>query len=119
MLLLVEDDAISRTSFAELLRREGHEVIEASDGAEVIRLLELWPINLVITDLVLPNVNGMTLIRRIHERWPKMPVILISGYLSQRAGQNILSRDATFLEKPVRPSALAIAVKHLLRQTIH
>jgi two-component system, cell cycle sensor histidine kinase and response regulator CckA len=109
MLLLVEDDAISRTSFAELLRREGHKVIEASDGAEAIRLLELWPINLVITDLVLPNVNGMSLIKRIHARWRNMPVILISGYLSQRAGENILSNNATFFGKPVRPSALAIA----------
>ena len=119
MILLVEDDAISRASFSDLLRSEGHEVIEASGGDEALEALEKHRISLVITDLAMPKMNGMTLLARIHARWPNMPIILLSGYLSQYAGEKILSRDATFLQKPVRPSALTAAVRHLLRSAAH
>jgi DNA-binding NtrC family response regulator len=114
MLLLVEDEVIVRHSFAQLLRTQGHEVMEAANGTEALALLNKWRVELIITDLVVPNLNGLNLISLIRARWPKMPIVLISGYLSQDAGNIILDGLADFLQKPIRPSALVATVRRLL-----
>jgi DNA-binding NtrC family response regulator len=114
MILLVEDEAIVRHSFAQLLRTQGHEVIEAANGSEALAVLNRLPVQLVITDLVVPNINGLNLISLIRARWPRMPIILISGYLSQDAGNIILDGVADFLQKPIRPSALVATVRRLV-----
>jgi DNA-binding NtrC family response regulator len=117
MILLVEDEAIVRHSFAQLLRTQGHEVMEAVNGTEALALLSKWRVELVITDLVVPNLNGLNLISLIRARWPRMPIILISGYLSQDAGNIILDGVADFLQKPISPSALVAAVRSHLPPT--
>jgi DNA-binding NtrC family response regulator len=118
MLLFVEDDSISRTAFAKILRAQGHEVIEAANGNEALELLDLHPINLVITDLVLgDDLNGLILITRIRRRSPHMPIVLMSGYISQNGGEHVLSafgHRVQFFQKPVRPSALVATVQRLL-----
>jgi DNA-binding NtrC family response regulator len=114
MILLVEDDAASRYAFARLLRGEGYEVIEAGDGNEAVALLDGLPVDLVITDMVLPKINGLHLVSLIHARRPGIPIVLMSGYLSERAGKIILDGSADFFQKPVRPSALVRTVKRLL-----
>ena len=62
MILLIEDDAASRYAFARLLRGQGYEVIEARDGTEAVAFLDGLPIELVITDMVLPKLNGLHLV---------------------------------------------------------
>jgi DNA-binding NtrC family response regulator len=114
MILIVEDEAIVRLAFAQLLRSHGHEVIEVGDGKDALALLDRLPVDLVITDMVLPNLNGLNLVSLIRARWPTMPIVFISGYLSQRAGEIILSGSAHFFQKPVRPSALLATVQRLL-----
>ena len=118
MILLVEDQAIPRYDFAQKLRSQGYEVLEAIDGAEAIDLLEKhYPaITLVITDMVMPKVNGLELIANIQARWPKVPVIMLSAYMSQSGGDRILGQHAQFLMKPVRPSALMAAVRGFVTQ---
>ena len=103
MILLVEDDAPSRYAFARLLRGEGYEVIEAGDGNEAVAFLDGLAIDLVITDMVLPKINGLHLVSLIHARRPGIPIVLMSGYLSARAGKIILDGSADFFQKPVRP----------------
>jgi DNA-binding NtrC family response regulator len=114
MILLVEDEAVTRLAFGQLLRAHGHEVMEAGDGAQALALLNKLRFDLVITDLVVPNLNGLNLASFIRARWPKMPIILISGYLSENAGKIILEGLADFLQKPIRPSALVATVQRLL-----
>jgi CheY-like chemotaxis protein len=114
MILLVEDEPGTRYAFGRLLRVHGHQVIEAGDGAEALALLNEWHFDLVITDMVLPNINGLHLVSLIHARWPHMPIVLMSGYLSEKAGKIILDGSADFFQKPIRPSALVAAVQRLL-----
>ena len=116
MILLVEDDVISRMAFARTLRDDGYEVLEAGDGTQAIALLEEYhhEISLVITDMVLPNLNGLTLVRNIQRRWPRVPVIMVSGYLSKEKGKTILGSEVDVLEKPVSTSALVSHVKRIL-----
>ena len=114
MILLVEDEAITRLAFGQLLRAHGHEVMETGDGAQALALLSKLRFDLVITDLVVPNLNGLNLASFIRARWPKTPIILISGYLSENAGKIILEGLADFLQKPIRPSALVATVHRLV-----
>jgi len=114
MILLVEDDAASRYAFARLLRGQGYEVIEAGDGNEAVAFLDGFAIDLVITDMVLPKINGLHLVSLIQARRPGIPIVLMSGYLSERAGKIILDESADFFQKPVRPSALVRTVQRVL-----
>ncbi len=103
--------------FARLLRGEGYEIIEAGDGNEAVALLDGTAIDLVITDMVLPKINGLHLVSCIHARRPGIPIVLMSGYLSARAGKIILDGLADFFQKPVRPSALVRTVQRLLTKS--
>jgi len=114
MILLVEDDAITRVSFAQMLRAHGHQVVEVADGRKALELLSSLRFDLVITDLVLPNLNGLNLVRLIRARCPSLPVILVSAYLSESGGRTILGESAHFFQKPVRPSALLATAQRLL-----
>jgi DNA-binding NtrC family response regulator len=118
VILLVEDDVICRTHFAETLRSYGYEVMEAGDGLQALALLAGSHCELVITDMVLPQLNGLSLIARIQAKWPKMPVIMVSGYLSQQAGNTIFDGKVDCLEKPFRPSALVAIVQRLVPRPI-
>jgi CheY-like chemotaxis protein len=114
MILLVEDEAITRTAFADALRREGQEVVEAADGVQALSLLDDCHVDLVITDLVMPRLNGFLLVAQIRARRPHLPILLISAYVSQGGGKTIFDGSAEFLQKPIDPPDLIAAVQRLL-----
>ncbi len=114
MILFVEDDAISRRAYSELLRTTGYQVAEAQDGAEALKLLAEGAFDLVIVDLVLPKVHGLELVDQIHSEAPDMPIIVISGYLSDSAGKIILEGSAEFIPKPIDPKILTATIQRLL-----
>jgi two-component system response regulator FlrC len=114
MILLVEDDAPNRRAVTLALKTAGHEVMNASDGTEALKLLSIHDFDLVITDLVMPNLNGHNLINTIRLKWPHMPIILMSGYLAKDAGKAIIDGKAAYLQKPFTPTALMMAIERLL-----
>jgi CheY-like chemotaxis protein len=118
MILLVEDEAITRNAFADALRSEGQEVVEAADGVQALSLLDNCHVDLVITDLVIPKLNGFLLVAQIRARRPRMPVLLISAYLSQDSGRIISDGSAEFMHKPIDPPDLIAAVQRLI-PTVH
>jgi two-component system OmpR family response regulator len=114
MILLVEDEAITRSAFADALRMEGEEVIQAADGIQALSLLDKSHVYLVITDLVIPKLNGFELVAQIRSKRLRMPILLISAYVSQHAGRIISSGSAEFMHKPIDPPDLIAAVQRLL-----
>lgn len=121
MILFVEDDSLSRRALAQILRTAGYEVAEAQNGVEALEILTTGAevlteevFDLIIADLVLPGLHGVNLIHQIRAKWPKIPIIVISGYLSDGSGRVILEDFAEFLEKPVDPADLIAAVRRLL-----
>ena len=125
MILLVEDDSLSRRAFAQILRAEGYQVAEAQNGVDALEILETGAevlsqeaFDLVIVDLVLPGLHGVNLIHQIRSRWPKMPIIVISGYLSDGSGRVILEDFAEFIQKPIDPVILIAAVRRLLPEKL-
>jgi len=82
--LLVDDNALTRMSAARMLKGLGHAVIEARSGAEAIAALQAGSgFDLVITDQVMPGMNGMQLAAEIRSALPDVPVVVSSGYVEQ------------------------------------
>jgi CheY-like chemotaxis protein len=113
-ILLVEDESITRASLGDLLRRQGYNITEARNGAEASELFQSRPFDLVITDLVMPEMNGFKLIAKVHSKSPKTPVILITAYLSPQSGKAVLEGRAELITKPIEPNLLLSTAKHLL-----
>ncbi len=78
-ILVVDDDASITRVTREHLTREGHTVIEAYDGSEAVRILQEIPVDLVITDLYMPNMDGIEFTIRMGQRKPETKIIAISG----------------------------------------
>ncbi len=113
MILLVEDEAITRNAFADALRNESHEVIQAADGDQALFLLCKYHVDLIITDVVMLRLNGFDLIGKIRAVCPDVPILIISAYVSQYS-EKIPDKKAKFLKKPIDPPELIAAVQRLL-----
>ena len=117
MILLVEDEERAREVFARILRHAGYAVMEAADGLEALSLLEDLPCDLVVSDILMPNLNGYALVARIRAKWPHMPIILTSGYLSQDAAKTMMNGSVEFIPKPLDAAALIAIIQRLIGPT--
>ena len=116
-ILLVEDEEAVRAFSARVLRSKGYEVLEAPSGDSALELLETKAdsVDLLITDVVMPRVDGPTLVKQVRENRPDLKVIFISGYTEdafrKRLGEDT---DVHFLPKPFSLKQLASKVKEVL-----
>jgi DNA-binding response OmpR family regulator len=78
-ILLVEDDAALRHLFERMLVRDGHEVTMAANGAKALKLIETTPFDIVITDLIMPEMEGLSLLRELRKSASPPRVIAMSG----------------------------------------
>ncbi len=78
-ILIVDDEADSRDTLREILEADGHSVFEAVDGKDGLRKFALLFPDVVITDLIMPEMEGIELIRRLRHAYPRLPIIAISG----------------------------------------
>jgi two-component system, cell cycle sensor histidine kinase and response regulator CckA len=114
-ILLVEDEDSVRHLLRTVLRRDGYTVIEARCGTEALTISSqhAGTIDLLMTDLVMPDMNGNELAGRLATLRPDTRVIYMSGYTEQ-AVLNVLTDRATFLQKPFTPGAIARRVRAVL-----
>jgi DNA-binding response OmpR family regulator len=77
--LVLDDEELMREALRIALERDGHEVCEAGDGAAGLSLFNERPIDLVITDLIMPNMDGVEMIRDLRRASPKVKIIALSG----------------------------------------
>jgi len=116
-ILLVEDEEAVRSFAARALRMRGYNVLEAGGGEEALEIVKSdgVKIDLIITDVVMPNMDGPTMVRHVKQLNPGLPVIFMSGYAEEafrRNDQN--SEDIHFLPKPFGLKQLAAKVKEVL-----
>ncbi len=114
MILLVDDEESARHAFAEILKNSGYEVIEAGDGLEALTLLREQQSDLVISDILMPNLNGYALAARIRSNWPSIPVILMSAYVAHETVQAFLDGTVEFIPKPIDSKVLIDMVQRLV-----
>lgn len=100
-ILVVDDDDPVRVMLARLLRTQGYHVLQAAHANEARALLDAQRPDLVISDIVMPGESGIELRRSILERWPEIPVILISGYSPEGPAEFAARTGKTaFVQKP-------------------
>jgi CheY-like chemotaxis protein len=116
-ILVVEDDLLNRNLICKVLRKEGHHVVEACDGAIALEILQVLPFDLVITDFMMPKLNGIKFVEHLHSLQPRMPIIFITGFLSVISGKTILHDVAEVLAKPFELDVLRSTVHRLLDST--
>jgi len=115
--LVAEDDPQLRALVCRCLLAGGYSVLEACDGAEALEVAaaHIGPLQLLITDVVMPNVSGKELAERLLLVRPRLLVLFMSGYSDAAiARHGELTPGATFLQKPVAPDALMRAVREIL-----
>ena len=114
-ILLVEDESSLRRLISTALTSAGHRVLQATNGGEALSLASgMQPIDLLLTDVVMPGMSGPDVVTRILERRPSCAVLFMSGYDRDMVDQKTLERTASFLAKPFTPRALLGRVEELL-----
>ena len=119
VVLLVEDEAPVRAFAARALRLRGYTVVEATNGEEALDLLRMGEmhVDLFISDVIMPGMDGPTWVREAHEVRPDVPVIFVSGYAEDvMAEQQQRIAHSTFLPKPFSLADLTMAVQDKLTQ---
>ncbi len=109
-ILLVEDEQSLRSLIARGLRSRGYSVIEAANGIEALEALERSAVDLVVSDVVMPEMDGPALLKAIRGRNPDLKILFVSGW-AEDAFENSLPLNQPFLAKPFGLGQLVSAVK--------
>ena len=117
--LLVEDEQMVRSLAHRILRRQGYVVLEAEHGAAALAVSDEWvgPIHLLLTDLVLPDIDGRALAKHLAEQRPEMDFLYMSGYSKEiDSSDEFRGPQGPFLPKPFGPVELAQRVRAAIDQ---
>ena len=119
IILLVEDEAIVRTITRLSLETFGYQVIEAGSGAEALELAKTLtePISLLVTDVIMPKMNGRQLATQFQQQFPNLKVLLMSGYTDDAIIRHgVIDDTYAFIQKPFTPNLLAKKVREVLEE---
>jgi two-component system cell cycle sensor histidine kinase/response regulator CckA len=118
-ILLVEDEDAVRVFSARALRNKGYNILEARSGEEAVDILtkEGDKVDLIVSDVVMPQMDGPTLYKHVREKWPRIKVIFVSGYTEDRLREQFTSGETIyFLPKPFTLKQLAGKVKDVMEE---
>lgn len=116
-MLLVEDDASVRTVAGRMLKNYGYTVQEAANGAEALHICAEYPnpIHLVITDIVMPDMNGKEIARRVAASRPGIGILYMSGYLDDTVlPDGVVKTVSGYIQKPFTEESLCSKVRSVL-----
>jgi CheY-like chemotaxis protein len=115
-ILIVEDNELVMELTREILENSGYRVETTYLPRVALDLVERgnFPIDLLVTDVVMPQMNGPELYRRMRELLPDLPVLYMSGYSGKAIQAVMLGEKAHFLSKPFKPAKLLERVEHVL-----
>jgi DNA-binding response OmpR family regulator len=117
---LVEDDAGVRDMLCRTLQRAGFTVFVAANGRAALAMLRASPVDLVITDILMPEMDGFELIRLVSAQWPDVPIVAMSGILDDvkfsRLARKFGAREA--LSKPVDRAHLVKLVRAVTQSAV-
>ena len=114
--MIVEDDEGVRVVASRILRDQGYTVLEARRASEARRLWEKHgpSVDLLLTDVVMPDVNGPRLAQELARDWPDLPVLYMSGYPGSGGLVGPQGNALTCIEKPFTPTSLTAKVREML-----
>ena len=116
-ILIVEDDVELRQLFARVLEKNGYQVVTAEDGAEALRILGRGYVDLIISDIMMPVMDGNALVRALREDGVKTPVLMITAKSTlDDMREGFLSGTDDYMVKPVNVNEMVLRVGALLRR---
>ncbi len=114
-ILVIDDEDIVRTSCSRTLVPEGYEVSLAKNGVEGLKMAGEDRFDLVLTDLKMPDIDGIEVLRILKGKWPETQVIIVTGYQTVDTAVKAIKLGAyDYIEKPFTPDALISAVSGAL-----
>jgi PAS domain S-box-containing protein len=116
-ILLVEDQEMVRDLVTEILEDEGFKIITAYNGLNALEVTKEYtdPIDLMLTDVIMPEMNGRELAKRIEVEKPELKIIFMSGYTGEEMrNRGVLEPGTNFIQKPFTPDALVDKVREVL-----
>lgn len=114
-ILAVDDDGLSLLMLENLLADGGFAPLTAASGAQALALLEREHVDLIISDLIMEGMDGLELLARVKERYPKVPVIVVTARGSVESAVEAMRRGAyDYLAKPFNPEVLRITLQRAL-----
>jgi PAS domain S-box-containing protein len=114
-ILVVEDDELMRDLAREVLEMKGYEVFTAATPGEALRIAEREKIELLVTDVVMPGMNGIELAESLHKQHPDLRVLFMSGYTDTALkDRGVMDPGAHFIRKPFKNKALTARVREIL-----
>jgi len=115
--LVVEDDANTRKLMCAVLKKNGFETLQACDGVDALELLDREHVDLVILDLMMPNMDGYELTSELRSSWKKLPILMVTARqeaADKRKGFIVGTDD--YMTKPVDEEEMVLRIKALLRR---
>ena len=116
-ILLVDDDQATRILLTRILQQPDYVFTEADHGNKALDLLEKSCFDLIITDLRMPEVDGIAFALRAHARWPHIPIVLMSGYFTEAAWKLDSEVFGGFIQKPINREVLLRIIQPLLAKS--
>jgi CheY-like chemotaxis protein len=116
VILVTEDEPLVRMVAVEVLRESGHEVLEAQDGLEALEILRESAADLLVTDIQMPRMNGYQLVEVAMERWPRMKILLVTGYARDSVPAAVMKAALPTIHKPFEIDRLPGLVAELLEK---
>lgn len=111
-ILVVDDEAMMRELLDKILRRDGYQVLAAADGAEALEIMHQEKVNLVISDIKMPRVDGFGLLKAVKAEFPKVPVIMMTAFGDTFSVKDALLLGADeYVTKPFKSYEIALVVE--------
>lgn len=116
-ILVVEDDTNTRKLMCAVLRQNGFEALQAEDGAVALEIMDKEHIDLVVLDLMMPNMDGYELTKQLREAWKLLPIIMVTAKQEPKdKRQGFLVGTDDYMTKPVDEQEMILRIKALLRR---
>jgi two-component system, cell cycle sensor histidine kinase and response regulator CckA len=118
-ILIVEDDPTVRRLVVEILKASGYTTIETASPMEALRVVqEIPPVDLILSDMIMPGMDGTELVTRLLRRWPGTRVLFMSGYADRDVAETgIIEAGHDFIGKPFTPRALTAKLQAVMAAT--
>lgn len=111
-ILIVDDETMARNLIEKILIREGYRVVQADNGTAALEILEQTPVDIIVSDIRMPGMNGFDLLKAVKTRYPSIPVIMITAFGDTYSVKDglVLGADE-YITKPFKSHEIALVVE--------